>query len=696
MILLPASALTGLSRTQLEAVLAHELAHVRRHDYLVNLLQTLVETLLFYHPAVWWLGARIREEREHCCDDLAVAACGSAPLYAEALLSMEELRRSPELALAFSRGSLVGRIERLLAPRTPGSEFFPRWLAGLSAVGIVSLFAASSSLAEAARSSQREEVKQGERTGRAAAPDVPTGAGDVHLCPDAAQPLSARSEWARRAATEQRYREYWVGHAIAPNPSFPGGMLMGRFDHTGGLVLGDGESTITLSGGLMTSNADELDLPGVPLAPLVNAAGDDIAVLYLWSGTSSRAAIRRVHVATARLKVDLEGLPVLWLGNASDRDSVQEALGLMDRAPDDELRGDFVGVVGVHADSSLVVPELTRILDAKGLKDELRGDAAEWLARHPGMDALRALDAAARGDRSEEVRAEAAEAVAEMKYAPAFDALVALTRELPDPRARAEAVEGLGQRSEPAAVSALLDLASGDPDEDVQREAVETLGDVPDGGGVDALSALARSHPSVEVRREAIETYGECAPADEALALLQELAQRDPDSEARCEAVETLGELHDERVIGILSALVEQSDSVDVQREAVETLGKTVEGAEVVPLLERIARTHRNVVVQREAVETLGDVHEDGDRVPDILAGIAADHPFEEVRSEAVETLGDCPPPDRAIPLLERLLESERSTRVRKEIRETIEELRITEELDEVRASSPRRGRTPR
>ena len=75
-VLLPVSALAGMSPSQLDAILAHELAHIRRHDYLVNLLQTLVETLLFYHPAVWWLSRRIRIERENCCDDLGGGVCG--------------------------------------------------------------------------------------------------------------------------------------------------------------------------------------------------------------------------------------------------------------------------------------------------------------------------------------------------------------------------------------------------------------------------------------------------------------------------------------------------------------------------------------------------------------------------------------------------------------------------------------------
>src|SRR5580700_350358 len=84
-ILLPVVALTGLSEEQLRAVIAHELAYIRRWDFAVNLFQVAVEALLFYHPAVWWLNARIRAEREICCDEIAVSACGNPLAYARAL-----------------------------------------------------------------------------------------------------------------------------------------------------------------------------------------------------------------------------------------------------------------------------------------------------------------------------------------------------------------------------------------------------------------------------------------------------------------------------------------------------------------------------------------------------------------------------------------------------------------------------------
>jgi len=130
-IVLPMAAIAALTPAQVEAILAHELAHIRRHDYAVNLLQTVAETLLFYHPAVWWLSNRIRAEREHCCDDVAIEVCGDPVGYARALADLETFRAgTASLAMAATGGSLVERIARILrVPR--GDSHSPRWAATL-------------------------------------------------------------------------------------------------------------------------------------------------------------------------------------------------------------------------------------------------------------------------------------------------------------------------------------------------------------------------------------------------------------------------------------------------------------------------------------------------------------------------------------------------------------------------------------
>ncbi len=131
MILLPTSAISGLSVGQLELILAHELAHIRRHDYLINLLQNLTETLLFYHPGVWWVSAKIRDERENCCDDLAVRACNGDRLgYAQALAKLDTTRLQ-HLAPAATGGSLLKRIQRLADKAVPQTPNPTQWTAGL-------------------------------------------------------------------------------------------------------------------------------------------------------------------------------------------------------------------------------------------------------------------------------------------------------------------------------------------------------------------------------------------------------------------------------------------------------------------------------------------------------------------------------------------------------------------------------------
>lgn len=126
---LPVSAVSALTPDQLDAVLAHELEHIRRADFAWNLLQTAIETLFFYHPAVWWLGKSLRDQRELACDDAAVTLCRDPLVYASALLELEERRRparalAPTLAMALGGkdGSLLARVRRVLGEGTDGKR----------------------------------------------------------------------------------------------------------------------------------------------------------------------------------------------------------------------------------------------------------------------------------------------------------------------------------------------------------------------------------------------------------------------------------------------------------------------------------------------------------------------------------------------------------------------------------------------
>ncbi|MCP4261002.1 MAG: M48 family metalloprotease [Planctomycetes bacterium] len=146
-ILLPTSALTGLNTEQLEAIIAHELAHIKRFDYLINILQTVVEILGFYHPAVWWVSHKIRAERENCCDDMAVDISGDRVSYAGALASMEEIRAAHgKLAVAATGGNLFRRICRLLGKDSTDNTGLS-WVPAATAILLIIALAIPTTLA---------------------------------------------------------------------------------------------------------------------------------------------------------------------------------------------------------------------------------------------------------------------------------------------------------------------------------------------------------------------------------------------------------------------------------------------------------------------------------------------------------------------------------------------------------------------
>ena len=142
-ILLPAGVLASLPRDQLEMIIAHELGHIRRNDYLFNLFQIVLETLLFYHPAIGWMSRRVREEREKCCDDLVVSRCGKPATYARALANLEVLRGPVAAAvLTATGGDLLGRIKRIINTELPRSSSGYAQMTLLAAVALVVAFGA--------------------------------------------------------------------------------------------------------------------------------------------------------------------------------------------------------------------------------------------------------------------------------------------------------------------------------------------------------------------------------------------------------------------------------------------------------------------------------------------------------------------------------------------------------------------------
>lgn len=685
-LLIPASMSSGLTVAQLETILAHELAHVRRHDYAVNLLQSVIETVLFYHPGIWWVSRQIRLEREHCCDDLAVATSGNPRLYASALLELETRRLAgADLAMAVtgSGGSLVHRVRRLLTPAAQNGRDGSRWPAGVLVLAAVLFIAGGTRLLNAEQGSSEQSAKPNEKVQmrpneqvtdeRVEPPDtVIVYRGDASL--------EKRWEWAQATARQNRFRSFWIGYVVA-----------GNVDR--GWIYFDRHSPVRAAGGstfyghMRMTGMDGLMFSGTRLDSVVpGRAPSDMALILGFIVRDGRAVLDRVHAGNFVFPVSFDRRALIWLGEADDAPSVRLAESLYASAPTRELQRDIVGIVGVHTDSDVVRPVLTRWLE-RGAEDEFRAEVVEWLGYHADARTLGLLARTARNDQSGHVRQEAAETVSEVELPEAFDTLVALTKTLQDRDARREAVEGLGHRHEPRALEALMAIVQRDESSDIQREAVETLGELKDQRAVKLIEQIAREHQSEDVRREAVETLGEAAPVAEAVRTLRRIIDEDRSVNVQREAVETLTELEDPRVLQMLTEIAERHREVDVQREATESMAHFRGSEDARRVLERLVRTHPSEDVRRQALETLAEtVSEDsavgvmqsmlrgeGERsikmealealsemksaeALSIIIEVAKEYPDRQVRKRAIELLGESRDP-RARDTLERLLQ---------------------------------------
>lgn len=196
LVLVPLSALAGLTLQQAEFIMIHELMHIRRQDYLWNLLQTMIEALLFYHPVVRWISHDARFEREQCCDDAVLRLGGGAVEYARTLTELETLRSSrAELVLGATGGQLVARIHRLIGQPAGGS--FPVWLPLL----LMGMLLSGIGLAEHAARMPVVTALSAERytaTGQAWQPQAQ--AAPVRLTPSAVQPPALQLRQPRSVA----------------------------------------------------------------------------------------------------------------------------------------------------------------------------------------------------------------------------------------------------------------------------------------------------------------------------------------------------------------------------------------------------------------------------------------------------------------------------------------------------------------
>ncbi len=214
-VLLPLTALTGLSPEQLEAVIAHELAHIKRLDCFVNLFQVATETVLFYHPAVWWVSRCVRAERENCCDDIAVRICGNPGTYAKALTLMETWRATPAVVIAANSGSLKSRIARVLGLHTMTHSVPRGGLAGIAVLCAAGALLAGPTFNVMFSHPSDPDFLPSQASEQSAPETAPRAPSAIALAPTAMAPTAP-------AAAHRVVRSAPSAKAVAPAPPIPG------------------------------------------------------------------------------------------------------------------------------------------------------------------------------------------------------------------------------------------------------------------------------------------------------------------------------------------------------------------------------------------------------------------------------------------------------------------------------------------
>ena len=470
-IVLPLSMLSGLDPVHVDAIVAHELAHIRRWDYLVAIIQSVALTVLFHHPATWWLDRRLRVEREYCCDDLAVLASRDRVGYVRALAELESQRLGlPSLALAANDGSLQHRVARLLGARSHAAA------AGWVPVAALLAVVAAAGALDAANVPVAKPVVA-EQT-----PVSGQQQSGVIRPPDPSASLDSRFAWALdQAKRRDRGDEVVIGWRIRS-------------------VVSDGRDIISSTDG--TSRQ-----PGPSVSQLVGLSRADargVAILLTWTG-GSNGELNGVRIRDLNSSASLRNDPFVWLDVASDSQSVALVQRLMAAAQGSSVRSELGAILTLHDDRTLVVQAVTRVLDAE-LDEDVRAETMSWLGGQTDDARVVALLRRAVDDSSARVRDEALTALGDGRGGQPV--LLELLRTSTHADVRGEAVQKLSGGGDNV-VALLLRVAFDDADGDVQAEAVDAIKERSGSASTRALREIAQRHPDRRLRSEARDALDE-------------------------------------------------------------------------------------------------------------------------------------------------------------------------------------------
>lgn len=467
-VVVPLSLVASLPATEVEALLAHELAHVKRLDYLVNLLQTSAETILFYHPAVWWLSDRIRHERERCCDEIAARVCGDRRACARALARLAGAAGSGRWSLAADGGSITERIRQLVrpTPNHPGAR-------GGLAVAAMSGF---SVVILAGVLSQAPLM-----TTTGASSEAATAAGDRVETSLQDSPLSDR--WDRAVRSASTGADFWLAWGI-------------RRDAGGPTVVSNSPGGPPHEGGRETRSY----LDGI-------SDGPSPAAVLFFGFRDDTTDVAWVRLRGPSVAVDLGGRPLHWLGTVTTGESIGQLERLLGRSTSPEVRKELAAALALHAETDRVVDAVGR-LQRRERTPSVRAEALAWLDRHRGDSVAELYHRVVESDPSALVRKQAVGSLEDYPPSISESWLVETALGDPDPGVRERAAQALGDQEGANAAAALEQVIFGDEDAAVRLSALEALVELDDGAIPGIIDRVVERHPDGALQRRARDEAG--------------------------------------------------------------------------------------------------------------------------------------------------------------------------------------------
>ena len=406
----------------------------------------------------------------------------------------------------------------------------------------------------------------------------------VLLCPQASESLNQRWEWAVKETKQRSYRDgYWIGYNI--------NKWMGENSFTGTYnwpPRDDEPSLKELLFGIrvedLTPDISEQEILRQTAETALERSRDkhkpekkvlkEVALLFRFTGDQRRTdRIEKLKTSNLSLHVDLKDLPILWLGEAKDPESVALLDNMVRSEENADQKEKFITAIGIHGDPDAVIPPLREILFSKE-DDEIREKAAFWLGQQDDKRVLTILMKTAKTDVSSEVREKSVFAISQVDLPEAVDRLVELAERADDRGVQEKAIFWLGQTKDPKALKILVGIARSDPSPELREKAVFGLYQIDNEKGIEALIELAYKSRHMAVREKSIFWLGQRA-SKKAVKVLEDVSFNDADSEIQEKAVFALSQLPHAEGVPKLIEISKTHPNPSVRKKAIFWLGQS-------------------------------------------------------------------------------------------------------------------------